>query len=94
MLPAKGFYGNLGRNTLRAPGLTTLDFALVKNFNLAKERLLTFRAEVFNLLNHPNFGLPNLVVFTSAGAIAGNAGAITTLNTASRQMQFGLRFSF
>ena len=92
--PARGFYGNLGRNTLRAPGLTTLDFALVKNFHLAKERLLTFRAEVFNFLNHPNFGLPNLVVFTSAGVIAGNAGAITTLNTASRQMQFGLRFSF
>lgn len=54
---------------------------------------LLFRAEFFNLFNRPNFGLPNRFGFTAIG-LAGNAGAITTLTTSSRQIQFGLRYTF
>ena len=93
-LPARGFYGNLGRDTLQGPGIATFDFSLVKNFDVGESNRLIFRAELFNLLNHPNFGLPNRYAFTSTGVIAGNAVVITSLTTPSRQIQFGLRYTF
>jgi hypothetical protein len=89
-----GFYGNLGRNTVIGPGQTTFDFSLLKRFDLNERHNLLFRAEFFNLLNHANFGLPNRIPFTTGGGIAGNAGAIQSLSTTSRQIQFGLRYSF
>ena len=97
-LPAKGpngetFYGNLGRNTVEGPGLTTFDFSLVKNFNISETNSLIFRAEFFNIFNHANFGLPARFGFSASG-VAGNAGRITDLTTASRQIQFGLRYTF
>jgi hypothetical protein len=92
--PRAGFYGNLGRNTVLAPGRATFNFSLVKTFGLTEGHTLTFRSEFFNLFNHANFGLPNRTVFTSAGAYAGNAGVIQELTTSSRQIQFGLRYSF
>jgi Carboxypeptidase regulatory-like domain len=48
--------GNLGRNWLRSPGLTQWDFAVHRDFTLHEGLKLQFRAELFNLLNHPNFG--------------------------------------
>jgi hypothetical protein len=54
--------GNLGRNALRGFGLTQWDFAVHRDFSMAKLResmKLQFRAEMFNVLNHPNFGAPN-----------------------------------
>jgi hypothetical protein len=94
VLPPRGFYGNLGRNTVIGPGIANLDFSLVKNFRFTERNALAFRLEFFNILNHANFGLPNRYAFTSSGAIAGNAGAIQTLTTSSRQIQFGLRYTF
>jgi hypothetical protein len=47
--------GNLGRNALRAFGLTELEFALHRDFALRESVRLQFRAEMFNILNHPNF---------------------------------------
>ena len=93
-LPTRGTYGNLGRDTVIAPGIIGLDFSLVKNFQFTERNTLAFRAEFFNILNHANFGLPNRFAFTSSGAIAGNAGRIQSLNTSARQIQFGLRYSF
>jgi hypothetical protein len=93
-LPAGGTYGNLGRNTVIAPGIANLDFSLVKNFQVSEGNVMAFRAEFFNILNHANFGLPNRFAFTSSGAIAGNAGRIQSLNTSARQIQFGLRYTF
>ena len=51
--------GNLGRNTLIGPKLVNCDFSLFKQFALRETKTLQFRAEVFNILNHPNFGVPN-----------------------------------
>ncbi|HSE19649.1 MAG TPA: TonB-dependent receptor [Pyrinomonadaceae bacterium] len=53
-----GQQGNLGRNALRGFPLQQVDFALRRQFNFNEQVHLQFRAEAFNLFNHPNFGLP------------------------------------
>jgi hypothetical protein len=92
IVPATGFYGNVGRDVLTGPGLAELDFSTTKNTQLSEKVRLQFRAEFFNILNRANFGTPNPVVFTSASAIPSpTAGVITATNTTSRQIQFGLK---
>ena len=54
--PLAGQSGNLGRNQLRALGAWQVDFALRRQFKLWEKVNLQFRAEAFNLFNHPNFG--------------------------------------
>jgi Carboxypeptidase regulatory-like domain len=85
-----GFYGNLGRDTLIGPGLATWDFSLLKNIPLRERISLQFRAELFNILNHANFGTPNTIVFTPSG-LSPTAGVITSTSTTSRQVQFALK---
>ncbi len=85
-----GFYGNLGRDTLIGPSLATWDFSLLKDTPIRERFNLQFRAELFNLLNRPNFNTPNAVVFTPAG-VSPTAGVITSTSTTSRQIQFGLK---
>jgi hypothetical protein len=53
-----GQFGNAGRNIARGPASTNIDMALSRDFSLAGDARLQFRAEVFNVANHPNFGLP------------------------------------
>jgi hypothetical protein len=50
--------GNLGRNALRGFGATQWDFAVHREFPIRERLTLQFRAELFNVLNHPNFGQP------------------------------------
>ena len=50
--------GNLPRNALRGFGLTQWDFAVHREFPIHESLKLQFRAEMFNVLNHPNFGPP------------------------------------
>ncbi|MBV8552531.1 MAG: carboxypeptidase regulatory-like domain-containing protein [Acidobacteriaceae bacterium] len=88
VVPPNGTYGNLGRNTYTGPGLADLDISLVKNTRLTERLTLQLRGEVFNIVNHPNFSTPNLVVYTSAVAPpSGSAGVITSTATSSRQFQ-------
>jgi len=93
LLPPAGTWGDLGRGTLRGPGLAELDLSLFKNFRVSERIGLQFRAECFNLLNHSNLGSPNPIVFTG-GAVSSSAGLITTTTTTSRQIQFGLKLIF
>jgi hypothetical protein len=51
--------GNLGRNALRGFGLWQWDFAVHRDFPIHESLVLQFRAEMFNVLNHPNFGPPD-----------------------------------
>jgi hypothetical protein len=51
--------GTLGRNALRGFGATQWDFAVHRDFAIRESLKLQFRAEMFNVLNHPNFGSPN-----------------------------------
>ncbi len=54
-----GTFGNAGRNILTGPGYQNVNASLVKNTWLTERYNLQFRAEVFNLFNHPNFNLPD-----------------------------------
>jgi hypothetical protein len=94
VLPTPGTYGNLGRNTIIGPGVADVDLALEKKFNLYEKASATFRAEVFNVANHANFGLPNPTALASNGTAKSSAGQITSTTTTSRQIQFALRISF
>jgi hypothetical protein len=90
--PLPGTYGNVGRNTLQAPGLVSTDIAVARKFSLSERLNLQFRAEIFNLFNHTNFNAPNPVVYAAAtGGPSPTAGVITSTTTTSRQVQFGLK---
>ncbi|HYU44586.1 MAG TPA: TonB-dependent receptor [Terriglobales bacterium] len=62
-VPGTRHYGNLGRNSLVGPTYKQWDFALYKNTAIGERMKLQFRAEFFNLLNHPNFSSPLLPAF-------------------------------
>jgi hypothetical protein len=59
--PANCQFGNLGRNALRGPDFVWSDLYLTKWFQLAEHVKLRIDGQFFNVLNHPNFGLPNVV---------------------------------
>ena len=65
--------GNLGRNALRSFGLAQWDLAVHRDFTIREPLRLQFRAEMFNVLNHPNFGAPE------AGIGRGGFGQSTQL---------------
>jgi hypothetical protein len=96
-----GNFGNLGRDQVYGPGFWNMDFSLSKIFPVREKLSFQFRAEFFNIFNHPNFALPTNVV----GIGSPNAGLITqTPDVAQgnpglggggpRVMQFGLRLQF
>ena len=101
-LPSVGMIGNLGRFSLVGPGLVNTDFAIMKETNIPKISeafRIQFRAELFNILNHTNFGLPASANFVSGatpgtGFISPQAGVITSTTTTSRQIQLALKVVF
>jgi Carboxypeptidase regulatory-like domain/TonB dependent receptor-like, beta-barrel len=94
--PATGVLGNLGRNTLRGPALADFDFSVYKNHDLLQEKLkVQFRAEFFNLFNHPNLQAQTTTLFNNKGALITTAGTLLPPTaTSSRQIQFGLKLTF
>jgi hypothetical protein len=86
-LPALGTFGTSSRNSLRAPGIDTLDAGIFKNVELHNDKRLELRWEAFNALNHPNFLAPNSS-FTSA-----NFGKITSTSR-GRVMQVAAKIVF
>ena len=85
--PAPGAFGNLGRNTLTGPGLYNLDVSVMKTHRLGDSGQFQMRADFFNVLNHPNFGLPN-------SAIGPSLGLISATSSPERQIQLGVRLGF
>ena len=80
-VPPEGTLGNVGRDSLRGPRFVDWDFSLNKDTKikwLGEGGALQFRAEFFNVLNHPNFGLPT----TSFNATPGGTGG-ASISTAS-----------
>jgi Carboxypeptidase regulatory-like domain/TonB-dependent Receptor Plug Domain/TonB dependent receptor len=57
--PADGTFGDLGRNAVFGPGYRNFDFSLTKNTPITDRLAVQFRAEFFNIFNHPNWALPN-----------------------------------
>ena len=90
--------GNLGRNTVRAPGVATFDFSLFKKWSLSalgEQGNVEFRAEFFNLANRANFMRPiSTTIFNSRGSLVPGSGSIIMTTTTARQIQFGLRVGF
>jgi len=97
-LPAPGTFGNLQRDFLTGPHTVNMDYAVMKDTQLKEQTRLQFRAEFFNLLNHANFGLPNVSAFVQAPNGGGTPnptfGKITNTTTSSRQIQFALKLLF
>ena len=60
--PSNCQFGNLGRNALRGPQFFWSDFYLTKWFSITERSKLRLEAQFFNVLNHPNFGLPSMVL--------------------------------
>ena len=96
--PCFNLRGNSGRNLLIGPGLTNLDFSLFKNNyirSVSENFNLQFRAEIFNILNHSNFGPPttpdNTDIFDPTGAPTGVAGLLSRTTTTAREIQFALK---
>ena len=58
-VPPVGRQGTLGRNVMRGFPLHQVDFSLRRRFDLRERLSLLFRADVFNIFNHPNFADPN-----------------------------------
>ncbi len=104
-MPLPGTFGNLGRNTFYGPSYKQIDFSILKKTRLTESKNFEFRAEMFNLFNHPNFDEPNgffggttnaqnqFVPFPSFGQIFNTLGRTLGVGT-SRQIQLALRFNF
>jgi hypothetical protein len=65
-------FGNAGRNIGVGPRYSDWDFLVFKNFRITESKDIQFRAEFFNILNHPNFRLADSDIssptFNAAGA--------------------------
>jgi len=85
--PAPGTFGNAGRNILDGPGYQNVNASLVKNTHLTEQVNLQFRAEFFNLFNHPNFNLPDNFLGSPTFGVISSARE-------PRHIQFGLKLLF
>lgn len=86
-MPAFGSFGSAGRNIVQGPGLANVDFSVLKNVGLGDAVTLQLRAELFNMLNTPNFLNPNVFFGTPGfGRILGARDG--------REVQFGVKLIF
>jgi hypothetical protein len=95
--PAPGRLGNSGRNVLIGPGINTFDLSLFKNNRIGERYNIQLRAEMFNVLNHANFSVPDRTraqIFNANFARLSNAGVLNSTSTTSRQIQFAVKFLF
>jgi hypothetical protein len=89
--------------TLEGPGIFNIDFEVHKQFRMPykEDHILQFRLETFNVLNHPNWGMPGLNIL-SGSAFPGqpgtnahqNFGVVSSTQVGMRQVQLGLKYSF
>jgi hypothetical protein len=89
-------FGSLGRNTITGPGFANTDFSLLKTTKLTEDVRVQFRAEIFDLFNHANFGQPGRVaqVGSSNFGVITNTRFPTGDSGSSRQVQFALKLIF
>jgi len=98
-------FGNAGFNSLRGPGVVSMDLAVSRDFPIKERFKLQFRFESFNFLNTPHFGLPSTnvsnMVLNPDGTVKNLGGYSTITSTQNlgrdfdeRHIQFDLRLSF
>jgi hypothetical protein len=86
--------GSLGRDAITGPGFLNTDFSVTKNTKITERFNLQFRSEMFDLLNHPNFGNPVLTVTSGSFGKIQSTRFPTGDFGSSRQMQFALKLIF
>jgi len=110
LAPANGTFGTMGRNIFRDSGFKNVDFSVFKNFKFRERYGVQFRAEMFNVFNHPIFANP---YGASSGSSGGqndpstpsgfggtsgtpdvNAGNPIVGSGAARDIQLGLKLTF
>jgi hypothetical protein len=92
--PTGARFGNVGRNTMRGPGVVNLDLSMFRTFKLTEHLNMQFRAESFNLSNTPHFANPNGNANSSSfGKILSTQSAADAVGR-SRELRFGLRLGF
>ncbi len=101
-----GALSNLGRDTFRSPPLNVWNMSLAKNNKLSERLGLQFRAEAFNVFNHPSFALSNPSVFpSSTNALNAAYTSITSVpngtflnsqifNGGSRRVEFAVKLTY
>jgi hypothetical protein len=105
--PALGTFGTMGRNLFTDSGFKNFDLSIAKNWHLGERVHAQFRAEFFNILNHPNFanpyggqngfGLndPSVRPFGCGCATPDIAAANPAVGSGGpRSVQLGLKFTF
>src|SRR6266481_101498 len=67
VITGPGARSNLGRNSFTGPGFGILNVSVGKKFHFSESKYLLAKADIFNILNHPNYALSNGNVFNTAG---------------------------
>jgi hypothetical protein len=96
-VPAAGELGDAARVPVSGPDFVNSDFSVIKQFRLPREMGLNFRAEFFNLFNHPQYGSPIADInFNSppAGTVSPLFGAVNSTVNNPRLVQLALKLSF
>ena len=88
LMPAQYTYGDGGRNILRSDRLLQLDVALMKEFPIHETTRLQFRAEFFNVFNHPVFSVPVTNIDLPSG------GQVSSTLNSDRILEFAMKFFF
>ncbi len=93
--PAPGFFGNCANGTIRGPGEQDWNWAFFKTFPVREKLRIQFRAEFFNIWNHPNFSGVSTAYqgVNSSGQLLGNFGQVVAAQD-GREIQFALRLDF
>ncbi len=98
-LPTAGgnHFGNLPRNSVTGPGFYNTDFSIIKKTRVGGA-IVEFRAEAFNVFNHPNFGFPLAARTATVGSTSFGVITNTRLPTgdsgSARQLQFAMKVLF
>jgi len=93
--PSPGTFGNLGRNAFRAPGISQLDLAFMKDVSITERIRIRFRADMFNVFNRAQYGAPNADVSqVNFGVITTTISSYATGRGTPREFQLSVRTSF
>jgi len=100
-IPGVGQLGSLGKGAIRGKPINNFDFSVNKNWRVYEKYNIQFRAEMFNVFNHPNFnGFQNALNFQgnitqpNFGTVTNGSFGTLSNTTSHREIQFGFKFSF
>jgi hypothetical protein len=95
-IPAKGTFGNAGRDIARGPDFDQVDISLSKRMTIEERSSLEFRIEAFNVFNRAQYGQPSgdLTVPSQFGVITSTVNTTPVGSGTPREMQLMLRLTF